>query len=1020
MKKVFYPLLFLFTLMAQGALAQNTITITDNDLQGNQSYTWTSDNIYLLDGFVFLEEGGTLCIQPGTVIKAKSTPDASNDLTSALIITRGAKIFAEGTSRRPIIFTSELDDTDDPSDLTPVDRGLWGGLVVLGRGIIGASADERVIEGFPSAETRALFGGNDNTDDSGVLRYISIRHGGREFQPMEEINGLTLGAVGSETTVDHIEVFANLDDGIEWFGGAVSLKYASVSFCGDDGFDWDLGWEGNGQFWFNLQGNDEAGNGGEHDGASPDDATPFSNPTVYNATYIGSGTDAPDNIRNEFALLMRDNTAGTYANSIFTDYKRHALQVEDLDSDVDSYQQLLDGNLNFFNNIWWNFGEGTDLDCGANGILLDNGGNNDCSALISHLANNGNTLDNPQIGSISRTTDGGLNPLPGESAGAFSDLADLPANNDYFDEVDFKGAFGNHNWLRGWTALDEYGVLPTRQTITITDNDLQGNQTYNWTNDNIYLLDGFVFLEGGGRLNIGPGTIIKAKSTPDASNDLTSTLIITRDAQIFAEGTAYEPIIFTSELDDIDLGDASLTPVDRGLWGGLVVLGNGIIGASADERVIEGFPSAETRALFGGNDNSESSGVIRYISIRHGGREFQPMEEINGLTLGAVGAGTTVEYIEVMANLDDGIEWFGGAVDVKYATVSFCGDDGFDWDLGWVGRGQYWFNLQGDDEAGNGGEHDGASPDDAVPFSNPTIFNATYIGSGTDAPDNIRNEFALLMRDNTAGTYGASIFTDYKRHALQVEDLDSDVDSYQQLLDGNLNLQDNIWWNFGEGTELNCGGNGILLDNGGNNDCAALISHLTDNGNQLSNPELGGISRTTDGGLDPRPTNDAVAYNGTSPFADTPEDDYTDQTYYAGAFCDDGVWVKGWTGLSDYNILSVKVPYVAGRCDADGPKLGTSTEDLFTVSNGYVLGQNIPNPAHGITQINFELPQATTINIAVFDVTGRKVAQPLSNERMVAGQHMIELNTTNLADGIYFYTLYNNETVITKKMTINN
>ena len=1017
MKKQFYPLFLVISLFLSTSLQAQTIevTVTDNDLQGGQTYTWTNDNIYILDGFVFLEDGGSLCIEPGTVIKAKATPDASNDLTSALIIARGAKIFAEGTARQPIIFTSEADDTNDPSDLLPTFRGLWGGLVILGYGEIGASTDERVIEGFPSSETRALFGGNDNKDNSGVIKYVSIRHGGREFQPMEEINGLTLGAVGSETIIEHIEVFANLDDGIEWFGGAVDVKWASVAFCGDDGFDWDLGWKGKGQFWFNLQGDDEAGNGGEHDGASPDDAAPFSNPTVYNATFIGSGVDAPNNIKNEFALLMRDNTAGIYANSIFTDYKRHALQVEDLDAGVDSYGQLTGGDLKFLNNIWFNFGEGTELNCGDNGILLDNGGDNDCSALISHLANNGNTLADPAISGISRTTDGNLDPRPGANNGAYSNLADFPSEDPFFSKVDYKGAFGDHLWLRGWTALDEYGLLPARGAVTITDADLRTG-TYNWTSDNVYTLDGFVFLEDGGTLNIGPGTIIKAKSTPDASNDLTSTLIITRGAKIYANGTASDPIIFTSEADMIDEGETNLTPNLRGLWGGLVLLGYGEIGASTDERVIEGFPSSETRALFGGNDNTDNSGSLRYVSIRHGGREFQPMEEINGLTLGAVGSGTKIEYIEVIANLDDGIEWFGGAVDVKYASVSFCGDDGYDWDLGWKGKGQYWFSLQGDDEAGNGGEHDGASPDDAAPFSNPIIFNATYIGSGVNAPANIKNEFALLMRDNTAGIYANSIFTDFKRHALQVEDLDNGVDSYGQLESGLLKLEENIWWQFGEGTELNCGNNGILLDNGGDNDCSALINHLTDNGNTLEDPKLGGIARDQSGGLDPRPANDGPAYDD-APLSNNPSNGYTDKTFFKGAFCSEGVWIKGWTGLSDYKVLDLKVPYINGTCDIEPGD--PNSVNVVSISAGYTLRQNAPNPANGLTDIVFELPKSTQVTLSVFDVTGRMIAQPISNARHAEGVHTVEFNTLSLSAGIYFYTLHNEEAVITRKMIVN-
>jgi len=350
MQKFIYILLAIFT-TANLSFAQ--IVIQDSDLVGGQTHTWTSDNIYMLDGFVFLEAGGVLNIEAGTVIKALESPSTS-DNASALIISRGATINANGTAREPIIFTTEIDDTDDSGDLDDTDKGLWGGLIVLGNGIIGNTTPETGVEGIPAGESRALFGGSDDADNSGVLRYVSIRHGGAELAPGDEINGLTLGAVGSGTVIDHVEVFANSDDGIEFFGGAVSVTNASVAFCGDDSFDWDLGWQGTGQFWFSIQSEDDGDNGAEMDGAKPDDNVRFSNPTVFNATYIGSGNGA--SAKNEHALLFRDGTAGKYMNSIFTDFKDKALQIEDLDSGLDSRQRFEDGELVLANNLWWGFG----------------------------------------------------------------------------------------------------------------------------------------------------------------------------------------------------------------------------------------------------------------------------------------------------------------------------------------------------------------------------------------------------------------------------------------------------------------------------------------------------------------------------------------------------------------------------------------------------------------------------------------------------------------------------------------
>ena len=282
MKKIitlFSLLCLVFTIHAQ---AQNVITITDSDLKGNTTHNWTNNNIYLLDGFVFLEADGVLNIEAGTIIKGKESPSSSDNAT-ALIITRGAKINAIGTAEQPIIFTTEIDDVSDDFDLLTTDRGFWGGLIILGYGQIANSTPETRVEGIPDGETRAIFGGDNDADNSGILRYVSIRHGGAELSPGDEINGLTLGAVGSGTTIEYIEVVANKDDGIEFFGGAVNVRNAAVSFCGDDCFDWDLGWRGNGQFWMALTGEDNGDNGGELDGAKPDDGSPTSNPTIVNA-----------------------------------------------------------------------------------------------------------------------------------------------------------------------------------------------------------------------------------------------------------------------------------------------------------------------------------------------------------------------------------------------------------------------------------------------------------------------------------------------------------------------------------------------------------------------------------------------------------------------------------------------------------------------------------------------------------------------------------------------------------------
>ena len=306
MKSIF-TILYFIALSFLG-YAQTTINITDADLTGDQTFHWTNNNVYLLDGLVFLEEGGELHIEPGTVVKFTPRADVGNP--SALIITRGAKIFAEGTAAEPIIFTAESDDVNVPDDLTHRDNAFWGGIALLGYGITQKNGNgEANLEGIDLSEVRGTYGGNDNNDNSGILKYVSIRHGGRQIVSGSELNGLSLGAVGSGTTLEYVEIYANSDDGIEFFGGAPNLKHAIVAFVEDDSYDWDEVFTGQGQFWFSIQRDDLADAGGELDGSTPDDLTPYSNPTVYNWTHIGSGPGAAAS--NPVGWLLRAGTGGT-------------------------------------------------------------------------------------------------------------------------------------------------------------------------------------------------------------------------------------------------------------------------------------------------------------------------------------------------------------------------------------------------------------------------------------------------------------------------------------------------------------------------------------------------------------------------------------------------------------------------------------------------------------------------------------------------------------------------------------
>lgn len=218
--------------------------------------TWNNDDEYILGGRITVLDGATLTIEAGAVIKGELGTGAN---ATALLVARGGKIYAEGTATAPIIFTTAGDEitVEDVAagnfaspNLEPTVNGLWGGVLILGKAPISASNDnnedvsEVQIEGIPTSDPNGLYGGTDAADNSGVLRYVSIRHGGANIGQGNEINGLTLGGVGSGTVVDHIEVVGNQDDGIEWFGGTVNTSNVVIWNAGDDALDTDQAWAG--------------------------------------------------------------------------------------------------------------------------------------------------------------------------------------------------------------------------------------------------------------------------------------------------------------------------------------------------------------------------------------------------------------------------------------------------------------------------------------------------------------------------------------------------------------------------------------------------------------------------------------------------------------------------------------------------------------------------------------------------------------------------------------------------------
>jgi hypothetical protein len=417
------------------------VLIRDNGL-GTGTATWTKDKAYLVEGFVFVNDGQVLTIEEGTVVRFKT---GQGSAASALIVARGGKIFAEGSESEPIIFTSEGDDL---AGSVPVDAtGLWGGLIILGNARLNLSAGETHVEGIPVYEPRGVFGGYNDDDNSGILKYVSIRHGGTNIGDGNEINGLTLGAVGRETIIDHIEIISNTDDGIEIFGGTVDLKYISVAFCGDDAYDIDLGYRGRMQFILGIQYFARGDKLMEIDGGSdPIGGQPFSEPVLYNGTFIGRGQADP-----EQTLVFGRNAAGQLCNSIFL-HQRHGIEIEYIEGSASSYQHFLNGKLGLLSNIFFDL-EANITDSIFRVISLPG---TDVSlqqtAIMAYFETGQNTVTDPGIS----ITTGYFDILP--KGNVYDGLEVIP--DSWFDETSFKGAFYTYSWVEGWTLLNQAGYVP--------------------------------------------------------------------------------------------------------------------------------------------------------------------------------------------------------------------------------------------------------------------------------------------------------------------------------------------------------------------------------------------------------------------------------------------------------------------------------------------------------------------------------------------------------------------------------
>ena len=383
------------------------------------------------------------------------------------------------------------------------------------------------------------------------------------------------------------------------------------------------------------------------------------------------------------------------------------------------------------------------------------------------------------------------------------------------------------------------------------------------TNNFHYVLRGAVFIQRGATINIQEGTRIVGEFAT------LGTLIIAQGGRINAQGTASQPIVFTS---DQPIGQRA-----RGDWGGLILNGEAPINLPGGIGLGEG-----DTGQYGGNNPDDNSGVLRYVRVEFAGIEFSPDNELNGIAFQGTGRGTVVDYIQVIFNKDDGVEMFGGTTQVKHVLLSSNGDDNLDWTFGWTGRAQFVIIHQRGDDADNGFEGDNnGNNNDLLPRANPTIFNATLVGDpftdfGNESDD------GMLIREGTAGTFRNFIVLGFKEYGINI-DQDSTV---EQLRNGNLTF-----------------GNGIVFNNG----LIAGRSNLDSNAAPLALIPTMRVGGSNDPGLiDPynhtnpnyRPASNTSLALQLAP-ATPPNDGFFEIAPYIGALGLDPAqdWTVGWTNF---------------------------------------------------------------------------------------------------------------------------
>ena len=1028
-------------------------TVVGSDVHITTNTTFTSNNIYLLKGAVYVDSLVTLTIEPGTVIRGDNIV-----ANSSLIIRRGAKLLAEGTPCNPIVFTSnKAAGSRLPGD--------WGGIILLGRGSVNQTGGVSNIEGLTIANQTQFGGGStpNDTDTSGILKYVRIEYGGYVFAANKEINGLTMGAVGSGTVIDYVQCSFINDDSFEWFGGKVNCSHLIAYKGTDDDFDTDFGYSGNVQFALSLRDPQlfdptyaaasgastsegfESDNDANSSTLTPKTKAIFSNVTII-GPYRGSLTNAVGaggtGAGFKRAARIRRNSELKIFNSILMDFGT-GLHIDGVTTEANATNGLLKFKNNILSGYFSSKGQVGEVNSGSTFDIKTfiKNNNNDTVPLTAGILINPYALD-----------DNNSDFRPGTLASRGADFTDPAFSglvlSSYINKVNYRGAFApapSPMWTSGWTEYNPqtkaYGTTNvnvdgiTVGTVVGSDVHITTNTTF--TSNNIYLLKGAVYVDSLVTLTIEPGTVIRGDNI--VAN---SSLIIRRGAKLLAEGTPCNPIVFTS-----NKAAGSRLPGD---WGGIILLGRGSVNQTGGVSNIEGLTIANQTQFGGGStpNDTDTSGILKYVRIEYGGYVFAANKEINGLTMGAVGSGTVIDYVQCSFINDDSFEWFGGKVNCSHLIAYKGTDDDFDTDFGYSGNVQFALSLRDPQlfdptyaaasgastsegfESDNDANSSTLTPKTKAIFSNVTIIGP-YRGSLTNAVGaggtGAGFKRAARIRRNSELKIFNSILMDFGT-GLHIDGVTTEANATNGLLKFKNNILSGYFSSKGQVGEVNSGSTFDIKTfiKNNNNDTVPLTAGilinpyaLDDNNSDFRPGTLASKGASfTDATLLPVTISSFYGFNvkeDNQLYWNTSAENnnngfYVQRSFDGISFLDikfvaskanggnsssaisyDFTDIKAFAGKSFYRIKQV---------DKDGKTAISSIIEINKASKNVLLTVSLyPNPVKD--QLNLVIgsviPQ--TVVLVVTDIFGRQVSQKV--QKLSLGNNYVALDVNQLSRGSY-------------------